>query len=127
MTEVTCPVNCGNSPRAAMLRDFNIAFAMGNIDALLAEMDETIRWEMVGDQTIVGKQAVGEALRKMIMEPTAKVEIKAIITHGKLGAADGSMVFADGTQIAFCDVYVFSSPAPTGKLKEMRSYAKDVA
>jgi hypothetical protein len=126
MTKVICDINCGNSPRAAMLRDFNIAFATCDADAILAQFSDNIRWEMMGSKVLEGKAAVVAALPQMTAESAEELEIKSIVTHGASAACDGTMTFADGTKIGFCDVYEFTSAAASGKIKAMRSYGVDL-
>ena len=45
-----------------------------------------------------------------------------IITHGKLGAANGIIRSEDGDEYVFCDIYGFSSNSQETKIKEMTSY-----
>ena len=126
MTRIICEINCGNSPRAAMVRDFNIAFATGDAAAILAQMSDNLRWEMVGNKVIEGKQAAAEALPEMLNEAAEEIEIKSIVTHGASAACDGTLTYAGGVRIGFCDVYEFTSAASSGKIKVLRSYGVDL-
>lgn len=126
MTKVICDIDCSHSPRAAMVRDFNIAFAMGDAEAILAQLSETMRWEMMGAKVLEGKQSVIEAMPKMTAEVAEELEIKSIVTHGASAACDGILTYAGGAKLGFCDVYEFTSAASKGKIKAMRSYAVDL-
>jgi hypothetical protein len=126
MTKVLCEIDCENSPRATMLRDFNIAFASGDGETILAQMSDDIRWEMIGHKVIEGKTAAAEAMKDMLSQPADEIEIKSIITHGASASCDGVMRFPGDVNIAFSDVYEFTSASSSGTIKSMRSYGVDV-
>ena len=127
MTQVICSDDCGNSPRKAQLRDFNIAFAHNNAEAVLEQLSDDIVWTMVGDRVIRGKEAVAQALAEMAGDqPAAELRIHHIITHGTDAALDGVISFDGGRRIAFCDVYVYSGHAKTARIKEMTSCAREL-
>ena len=124
MTKVICRENCENAPRKGVLRDFNAAFAGNDVEAILDQLADDIEWRMVGNRTFEGRDAVEEALRAMAGERAAvELRINHIVTHGKEAALDGVITYPDGNQIAFCDVYVFSSHSKSARIKEMISYA----
>jgi limonene-1,2-epoxide hydrolase len=123
-TKITIPENCDNSPRKKFLADFNTAFATDDLDTLSKAFSDDIRWEMVGDSVIEGKEAAIELLKEMngFMR---ELHIKSVITHGPLAAVDGTMMLEDGKTYAFCDTYRFVS---VGKnlIKEIRSYVIEI-
>lgn len=125
MTKIICDINLGHSPRTALLRDFNIAYANGDFDAVLALLSDNIKWEMVGHKTFEGKAAVSEMLAGMGDASADEMEIQHIITHGAQAACDGIMRYPDGSVIAFCDVYDFVS-ASKNSIKAIKSYAVDL-
>ncbi|PHN04899.1 DNA-binding protein [Flavilitoribacter nigricans DSM 23189 = NBRC 102662] len=106
---VEVAVDCGNSPKMQFLKDFNIAFARADIDALSAAVTEDIRWNMVGDQLIEGKAGFTAALREMSGEKPKAMSISKVVTHGKAGAVNGQLIMQNGKKYAFCDVYEFKS------------------
>ncbi len=127
MTKVICADDCGNAPRKALLRDFNIAFAKNNAEAVLEQLSDDIVWTMVGDRVIRGKENVATALQEMAAQGQAtELRIDHIITHGTDAALDGVMSFEGGQRVAFCDVYVFSGHTKKARIKEMISYAKEL-
>lgn len=109
MPTINVQPDCGNSPKRQFIRDFNIAFAEGNVDDILARVTDDIVWDIVGGNCIEGLAAFTDALNRMNSDEVATVSIDHIITHGKEAAASGLIELLDGTQVAFSDVYQFSS------------------
>lgn len=127
VTRIICADDCGNAPRKALLRDFNVAFAHNDAEAVLEPLSDEIVWTMVGDRTIRGKDAVARALAEMAGEkPALELRIDHIITHGTDAALDGVISFEGSRRIAFCDVYVFSSHAKSARINEMTSYTREL-
>jgi hypothetical protein len=121
MTKITIKPDCGNSPKKAFLRDFNIAFSEGNVPLLLDSVSEDIKWQVFGDFEIAGKKAFEEEIIKMLDYPRPKeLVIETIITHGREAVANGLMIMGDNT-FAFCDVYLFKS-AGSKILTEIKSF-----
>lgn len=125
MLKVMVPSDCGNAPRKEFIRDFNISFAKNDTDAILKCMSEDIVWNMIGNKTLEGKDAVTEMLRTMEGEKARDLTIHTIITHGDTAAANGVMKF-ERTTIAFCDIYKFSGHENTAKIKELTSYGTEI-
>jgi hypothetical protein len=123
MLEVSYPEDCGNSPRKLLLRDFNIAFAKGDTQAVLDLLSDNITWDIVGDRVIEGKAAFQEALAGMAGSEAAGLRIDSIITHGTTAAANGLITLRDGKQDAFCDVYLFAGAGRNAKMTRITSYA----
>lgn len=114
--------DCGNAPKKLLLRDFNIAFANGDIDTLLDNVSDDVCWTQVGSGEIVGKEAFAAALAEMTGLEVTELVLQHIITHGNVGSVNGVLRFKDGKAVGFCDVYRFSSHAKDAKIKEMTSY-----
>jgi len=122
MTRINIKPDCGNSPKKAFLRDWNIAFAEGNLELLKNSVSEDIEWNIYGDQKIVGKEAFAKAIHEMANYKADAMTIHHIITHGKEAAVNGEMVMQDsGKTYAFCDVYEFRSAGST-EIRRMHSY-----
>jgi len=122
MTKVTIHAACGNVPKKLLLRGLNIAFAKGDVAGILDHFTEDIRWQIVGEADLRGKEAVRAALAAMKDFVTSKFVILSIITHGSEGAVNGVIKTEQGKSVAFCDVYRFASVSGT-KIKSMMSYA----
>lgn len=78
--------------------------------------------EIVGDQTMEGKERVIKALKEMEADEPMEFTIHHIITYGKEASVDGVMYIpGEGTSYAFCDIYNFSG-FKNPKITEMKSY-----
>lgn len=107
--KIKSDLNCNNSPKRGTLRDFNIAFAEGNLNKLKIMVSEDITWHMVGDKTVEGKEAFMQACGEMDQYEAEAIHFHSIITHGKEGAVNGMLEMKDGNKVHFCDVYTFKS------------------
>ena len=95
------------------LKQFNTAFAQGDVALLTTSVSEDIIWNIIGLKSISGKTQFVAELGKIDFTENATVLIKRIITHGKEGAVSGEIVTTNGKQFAFCDFYEFSSAKGT--------------
>ena len=121
MTQIIIKPDCGNSPKKALIRDFNIAFAKGNSAYILEQVSSDFKWRMYGDFEIEGKEAFQKEIDKMMAYPSPKeLILDSIITHGSEASANGLIVMDDHT-FAFCDIYQFKSAGST-ILVEMKSF-----
>ncbi|GAA5521340.1 nuclear transport factor 2 family protein [Aliifodinibius salicampi] len=104
------------------LEELNQAFARSDTDFIADHVTDTIRWQIVGDQTIEGKKAFTRALKEMETEKPMELTIHHIITHGKEASVNGIMkIPGEDKAFAFCDVYKFSG-FKNPQITEMLSY-----
>ena len=125
MTKIISSPNCGNSPKMEFLKDFNIAFAKGNIEFIVDSVTDDIVWNIIGDKKIEGKEKLTVELEKMKPEKVSEIVLEQILSHGKEGAASGIMKMQDGKKYAFSDLYVFQGAKGT-KIKSMNSYVIEI-
>ena len=118
MTKIFIREDCGNSPKNILLQNLTIAFAKGDNRFLLENLTDDIRWNIVGERVIEGKDAFADALKN---DRVAELSIHHIATHGKSGAVDGMRKMKNGRTVAFCDVYEFKDAKGT-RVKEITSY-----
>lgn len=104
-----------------LLEEINKAFARNDSDFIIEHVTDTIRWEIVGDQTVEGKEAFAQTLKAMAADEPMELTIHHIITHGKEASVNGEMKTTGGEVYAFCDVYKFSG-FKNPKITEMTSY-----
>jgi hypothetical protein len=123
MLKITINEDCGNAPKKLFLRDIYIAFAKNDLQHILQNVSDGIRWNMVGDSLVEGKEQVANVIEAMNHTKATELTIKNIITHGKTAAVDGIVKLENGSRYAFCDVYNFSSSAKDAKIKEVTSYS----
>ena len=122
MTQVVLPESCGNSPRAAWLRDFNLAFIEGDIEKTLGFVAEDITWELVGEGTIRGREGMRAWLQSMAAKQARRAEFEHFITHGKVAAVNGSYEMESGSTFRFCDIYEFESNRSDSPIVNYTSY-----
>ena len=111
--------------KEAFLQKLNEAFAKGDIEALLDHLTADIRWTIIGEKSIHGKEAFKKAMKEMEDEGPMKLSVKNIITHGDMAAVDGTMTSPKGKSYGFCDVYKISG-YKNPKVKEMTSYVLEL-
>lgn len=108
------------------MQKFNEAFAKSDSGFILDNITEDVKWTIIGDKTVEGKEAFAEALKEMEMDTHMELKIDQIITHGKHASANGELKMPGETTVwAFCDVYTFSG-FKNPRIKEMTSYIVEV-
>ena len=125
MTKITIHADCGDAPKKLLLRDLNIAFARGDVEAILDCLTEDVRWQIVGEADLSGVEAVRATLEAMKTVVTNELVIHSIVTQGVDGVVNGVMKTERGGSLAFCDVYRFSS-TEGNKINSMMSYVVDL-
>jgi hypothetical protein len=121
MTKVIVCEDCGNSPKNIFVQEITIALAKGDSKFILSNVTDDIRWNIIGDQLIEGKEHLAEAVGEMKKDTVEVLTIRHIATHGKAGAVDGTVRLENGKLGAFCDVYEFSNSKGSA-ITEITSY-----
>jgi len=65
MTGVIISEDCGNSPKSILVQEVTIAFAKGDSKFIRNSVIDDIRWTVVGDQVVQGKDSFAQALEEM--------------------------------------------------------------
>lgn len=117
--------DCGNAPKKELIKNLTIYFASYNIRKVMKYLDEDFKWTLVGDESIVGKETFGAALKKMSQNKATELTIHSIVTHGKEASVNGEMQMQDGNKFGFADFYEFSSAKGT-LVKSILSYVVPV-
>jgi limonene-1,2-epoxide hydrolase len=125
MTKVIISEDCGNSPKNIFVQELTIAFAKGDMKFIQSNVTEDVRWNMVGDRLIEGKEKIMEMLEQMKDDEAEELAIHHIVTHGTAGAVDGRIKFKNGNTVAYCNVYEFSNTKGTS-VKEITSYEIEI-
>lgn len=95
----------------------NAAFSQNNIEGFLEFCAEDVKWTMVGDKTVEGKDGIREFASSMgDMEPP-QIDNKNMIAEADSVAAFGEMTL-NGKRYSYCDVYLFEND----KIVELSSY-----
>lgn len=124
---IHCPDDCGNAPKKAMLKEFNIAMAKKDLDAITDMISDQVSWNLIGDKIIQGKEAFTETLKQRELNKISVLSINTIITHGNAGSVNGTYIIENGKSYSFCDVYKFTSSSKQAKIKEISSYVIEVS
>jgi hypothetical protein len=125
MTRIISSPNCGNSPKMEFLKEFNIAFAEGNVEFLTECVTDEIVWNIIGDRKIEGKENYVKALKKRKKEKTTELILEQILSHGKEGATNGIFKMQNGKKYAFSDFYLFKG-ATGSTIKSITSYVIEI-
>ena len=92
------------------IRKVNAAFAEGDTEKFLTFCAENVKWTMVGDKTVEGKDAIRKWMAAMPSEAPL-FTVDNVIAEGDFVTAYGDMAMTekDGTagSYSYCDVYRF--------------------
>jgi hypothetical protein len=108
VTKVVRSRDCGNSPKNALLEKATIALATRDAKALATLATDDVRWRVIGADVVGGRDAIAAALGAR-RNDVAKLEIYRVMSHGRVGAVNGTAMRKDGTIVEFCHVYEFGS------------------
>lgn len=102
-------VDCDNALKKQVIRDFNIAFAQGDVAGVLSFLGEGVVWDIVGNKVLQGKAAVEVELNHMAETSCQSLSLDIVLTHGKFDSAVGALTTTDGDVYRFSDTYEFVS------------------
>lgn len=120
MTRIIIRPDCDNAPKKEFLKEFNIAFAKGDVDFIINNVSDDIHWIIYGDKEIKGKDEFRIEMNIMKDYTADELQIHHILTHGKEASISGEMKMGNRTY-AFCDLYEFTS-AGNQKIRGMKTY-----
>jgi ketosteroid isomerase-like protein len=108
----------------AIINSVNDAFLQGNNEAFIEHCADNIRWTMVGETVIEGKQALREFMTPDRPPcPPPRFTVDTLIVEGDHAVAHGPMEMANAEGetgfYRYCDVYRFDG---AGKIAELTSY-----
>lgn len=117
------PKGCDNAPRKQIVIDFTLAIIDQPNEIIEEYVHESIIWYQLKDnKKIEGQSSFVNSLKTENKDIVDCLEIYQVITHGKFASISGVISLTNGTNIDFCDVYVFSNTSRSGKVKEIKSY-----
>lgn len=108
MAEITIGVDCGNSPKKELLKNYHIALANGDIEVVTMNISDNINWEIIGERTVTSKEEFVKTIQEFKLWKVKELVVDAIITHGTDASVNGRIITADNLYFAFCDVYKFT-------------------
>lgn len=99
----------------------NAAFAQNDVEGFLSFCADDVKWTMVGDKTVTGKDDIRQWLASMDFEPP-KFTVDNVIAEGDLVATHGDMTMKDKdgktAPYSYCDIYRFRGD----RIVELRSF-----
>ncbi len=108
------------------LKELTIQFAAYDLDAAFESLSDDITWTLLGEETIHGKAKFRAELERMKHIRVLELSISSLLSHGKEGAVQGTMLMETGQKFGFADFYEFSS-AKGDKVKSIKSYIVQLA
>lgn len=112
--------------RVLTQRQIAESFSNGNFDPAIPFLAKTIKWNIVGDKTLVGREAVIEECKQTsnyFKSITTKFTTLNVISEQNCVAVNGTAEFIrNGEQLSFvsaCDVYIFNDK---NELQKIDSY-----
>ena len=117
--------DCGNSPKNIFLEKLTIAIAKGDAKFILRSITEDIRWHMVGERVIEGKEDLKKVLQETKENAVAELTMYHITSLGKAGAVNGRLKVRGGRTQDFCSVYEFGN-AKGVNVKEITLYVIEI-
>ena len=98
--------------RKEIVQRINEAFAENNLEKVLSFCKDDLKWTMVGDTTVRGKEAIRKWMASMNPQ-TPQLSIQETIAEGDVVIARGDMLMQEkknGPSIpyTFCDIYRFT-------------------
>lgn len=121
--EIVYPQDCGNAPRKEMLINLYKAITNKDEEFVLENTTNEITLEVIGKKRIKGKDELIIFIKELLDMKIVKIKIANVLTHGRSGAVNGTIIFEEKPSLAFCNIYNFSSTGKSGKVKEVTSYA----
>lgn len=123
MPKIIISEDCGNSPKNIFVQELTIALGSGDVSSVLNRVTDDIRWNILGERVIQGKDHLAEALEKA--NKVVELSVHHVATHGRAGAVNGARKFKNKNAQAFCHVYEFRDAKGTS-IKEITSYVIEV-
>ena len=109
MTKIVESKDCGNSPKNLFVQTLAISIERCNRAAFSRCVVEDIAWTYPGRSVIVGRDAAIGLLDSACSQAPVEIEVEHAISHGKSGAANGTVQLASGERIRFCHVVGFAT------------------
>lgn len=111
--------------RSKVLTEFNEAFAKSDVDTILRYVTDDVKWNMVGDRVVEGKENFAGFIKEMASEDPMDFRLDPPINAGEYAVLEGRMTSSAGKVYAFCDIYTFDGKG-TEKIRNLTSYVVEV-
>ena len=105
-----------------LVEKINATFTEGDTEGFLDHCNDNLKWTMVGEKTVEGKDAVRSFMGQMEGMTPPSFTVDAVVSDGEYAVAHGDMTMQeqDGTtgEYRYCDFYRFEND----KVAELTSY-----
>ncbi len=105
-----------------LLKKISEEFAKGNLEFFAAYFADDIKWNILGDTPIIGKEQVLEVSKMLQLESFPVITIKNVVAEGNFVVVEstGKATTKNGKPYnqTYCDVFHFYN----GKLQEITTY-----
>lgn len=119
--------SCGNSPKSLLAQALAIAIEKRDAVALKRCIAEEVEWIYPGEAPAMGKASAALLVSSAQADKPIEIEVEYAISHGKVGAASGTVKRQSGTRQRFCHVVEFASAKGERIAKITSFYAADQA
>jgi hypothetical protein len=102
-----------------------IAIETSNRLAFVRCTSDDVTWAIPGRRSFDGKAAALAYLRLRAPAVLKKVVMRRVVSHGRAGAADGTLVLQTGETLGFCHVVEFSN-AKGQRISSISSYYSNI-
>jgi hypothetical protein len=110
------------SPDPQRLKDISAEFARGNIAAMERHLADDVRWNILGNGTVTGKDEVIEVSRMVQLQSFPRITIGNIVCEGNFVVIEstGEATTTSGKPYnqAYCEVFRFHDEA----IQEITTY-----
>lgn len=114
-----------NTDNKDILLKANACVAEGNNEGFLSYCTSDVKWEFVGDKTLIGKDAVREYMKEVYVKPP-QFDVENLIAGGDYVTAIGKigMENENGQVVnySYCDVWRFHD----GKMAELKAFVIEI-
>jgi len=115
-----------NTDNKQVLLNANACITKGDHEGFLSLCTEDIKYEFIGDKTLVGKEALREYMKEAYLEPP-QFDVENLIAEGDFVTATGkiSMKNESGkmTAYSYCDIWRFRD----GQMADLKAFVIEIA
>jgi hypothetical protein len=108
-TQVIKSKDCGNSPKNLLVQTLAVSIEKADRAAFLRCVSDDISWAYPSRSPVVGRALASGLLESVRSQAPLKIEVEHAISHGRSGAANGTVQLASGVRMRFCHVIEFAS------------------
>ena len=109
MIKIVKSKDCGNSPKNLLVQSLALAIEKVDQAEFAACVGDDICWVYPGRPLAKGASDASSQLRSQQSRVPTEIEVEHAISHGRVGAASGTVIFASGEKLRFCHFIEFTS------------------